>query len=55
MEKLFTSEELAEVLKINKQTVLRFIRENKIKAVKIGREYRVKESDYNNYINKKSY
>lgn len=47
---LFTPKEVANLLKINKETVLRFIREGKIKAIKIGREYRVKESDYNQYV-----
>lgn len=50
---LYTTEEIAKMLKINKETLLRFIREKKIKAIKIGREYRIKESDYNAYIDSK--
>ena len=50
MEKLFTIEELAEVLQLNKQTVQRFVRENKIKAIKVGREYRVKQYDLDTFL-----
>ena len=50
MEKLYTVKEIAEALSLNKMTVQRFIKEKKIKAVKVGREYRVKESDYNEFI-----
>jgi len=46
---LYTAEEVAKILKIDKQTVLRFIREKKIKAIKIGREYRIKESELEQY------
>jgi excisionase family DNA binding protein len=50
MEKLFTVDEVADAFRINKQTVLRFIREGKIKAYKVGREYRVKEEEVNAYL-----
>lgn len=49
---LYTPKEVAELLQINMQTVLRFIREGKIKAIKVGRSYRISESNYNLYINK---
>ncbi len=49
MEKLYTIKQLAEALKLNIQTVRRFCATGKIKAIKIGREYRVKESDLELY------
>lgn len=49
METFYTSDEVAKMLKINRQTILRFIRENKIGAIKIGREYRIKQSDLELY------
>lgn len=52
MEKLYNIDETAEVLRLNKQTVLRFIREKKLKAYKVGREYRIKDSDINAYLTK---
>ena len=45
MEQFYTSDEAAKILKLNVQTIQRFIREEKIRAVKVGREYRIKESD----------
>lgn len=50
IEKLYGAEEIAEVLSINKQTVLRFIREGKIKALKVGREYRIQKSALQEYL-----
>ena len=44
MEKLYKTEEVAEILKLNKQTVRRFCSESKIKSVKVGRRYMIKES-----------
>lgn len=49
METFYTSDEVAKILKINRQTIQRFIREGKIKATKIGREYRIKKSDFDLY------
>lgn len=51
IEKLYTPQEVAKELQINPQTLLRFIREKKIKAVKVGRAYRIKESDLEQYLN----
>ena len=50
METLYTSDEVAKMLKINRQTILRFIRENKIGAVRAGRAYLIKESDLELYL-----
>ena len=48
--KLYNVDQISKILQINPQTTLRFIREGKIKAIKVGREYRVKESDLNEYL-----
>ncbi len=50
---LYTVEEVAKLLHLNKETVLRFIREKKIKGIKVGRKCLVKESDLNVYIDSK--
>ena len=50
MQKLYTPQEIAEILRINEQTVLRFIREGKIKAVKAGRAYRISERALEDYL-----
>lgn len=50
MEKLYNIKQLAEELHLNKQTIQRFIRMGKIKAIKIGREYRVTEQSLQEYF-----
>jgi len=50
MEKLYNALEVAQILKLNKDTILRFIREGKIKAVKVGREYRIREAILKDFL-----
>ena len=50
MEKLFTPQEIADFLKIKKTTVYEMIKRNEITATKIGKQLRVKESDFNTYL-----
>ena len=51
MEKLFTAREISEILKLNIQTIWRYFREQKIKTIKTAGGYRVKESDFELYLN----
>lgn len=50
MQTLYTPKEVSEILKINKDTLLRFLREKRLKSVKIGREYRIREQDLQSFI-----
>lgn len=50
LEKLYTPEQIAEMLSLTKITIYRYIKEKKIKSIKIGNQYRIKESDYNDFI-----
>lgn len=50
MEKFYTPEEIAEQLKIHLQTVLSYIRDGKLKAVKLDKGYRISESDFQSFI-----
>ena len=50
MEKLLRAKEVAGILRLNEFTILRFIREGKIKAIKSGRQYLIKETDLQLYI-----
>jgi excisionase family DNA binding protein len=50
MEKLYKAKEVSEILKLNEQTILRFIREGKLKAAKAGRQYLIKEQDIQAYL-----
>lgn len=44
-EEVYTVEQFAERLKLHPKTVLRFIREGRVRAVKVGRSYRILRSD----------
>ncbi len=46
-----TTEEIAHDLRSRKSTVREWIRQKRLKAVKIGRDFRIKRSDYNKFIN----
>lgn len=48
---LLTVKEVSEILMISKQKVRNLIKTQKIKSVKIGREYRVTKSNLINFIN----
>ena len=50
MEKLYTVDELCELLHQKKSTMWRWIREGKMQASKIGKSYFVKESDLQKMI-----
>lgn len=43
--RVYTPHEAADLLKLNVQTVLKYIREGKLKASKLGRVYRITAHD----------
>lgn len=43
-DEIYTVEQFAERLKLHPKTVLRFIREGRLRAVKVGRSYRIPKS-----------
>ena len=45
MENFYTIEEIAKILKLNRQTIYTMIKKGKIKAVRIGFQFRVYESE----------
>jgi excisionase family DNA binding protein len=47
-----TAKELAETLRVNIMTIYRYIKANKLKAYKIGKEFRIDEKEFNNFLNK---
>jgi len=49
IEKLFTIEEIANILRVHTRTVTRYIESKKLKASKIG-EWRIKESELNSFL-----
>ena len=49
MQKLYTIQEIADILKVSKKTIYRYIESGKLKATKIG-QWRIKEEDLNKLI-----
>jgi len=43
--KVYTPAEAAELLKVNPQTVWKYIREGRLRASRLGRVYRIRETD----------
>jgi putative resolvase len=52
--RFYTVKEVCEVLKIKPLTVYRWLKAGKLKAVKIGKSYRVEQSEFEKFISKKS-
>jgi len=48
--KLYNLEELSKILEVNKVTLRGYIEQGRLKAVKIGRSYRVTEEDLREFI-----
>lgn len=48
--KFYTMEETAEILRVTKQAVLRYIRAGRLRAAKLGRAWRIQEEDLNAFI-----
>lgn len=50
MQEIYTSDQVAKILQVHPQTVLKFIREGKLRGSKVGRGYRVKASDIEKFL-----
>jgi excisionase family DNA binding protein len=48
-----TVERIARELGVSEETVLRWIRKRQLKAYKLGRDYRVKNEDYQEFLNQR--
>jgi len=51
MEKYLTSEQVAGLLQVHPFTILKYLRSGTLEGVKIGRVYRIKESDVEKFLN----
>ena len=45
-------EELAKRLRVSNMTIYRYIQAGKLKAHKIGKEFRITEQEFNNFLDK---
>lgn len=48
----YTAEEIAKILGYNIMTIYRYIKAGKIKAYKVGKEFRIKVKDFNSFLDK---
>jgi excisionase family DNA binding protein len=48
----YKAAELAELLEVNIMTIYRYIKSGKLKAYKIGKEFRIDKIEFNNFLDK---
>ncbi len=48
----YTAQELADKLLLNVMTIYRYIGAGKLKAYKIGKEYRIEQSEFRGFMDK---
>jgi len=53
-EQYYTIEEVAKMLKVAYLTVYRWIQSGKLKAIKAGKQYRIKQFDLNSFTSYKN-
>jgi excisionase family DNA binding protein len=46
----YRAEDLAEILKVNIMTIYRYIKSGKIKAYKIGKEFRIDKKSFDDFL-----
>lgn len=46
----YTAQELAEKLRVNIMTIYRYIKARKLKAYKIGKEFRIDAKEFNRFL-----
>jgi excisionase family DNA binding protein len=50
--KLYTIEEIAKILKVTQRTIYNFIKSGSLKAIKIGKYWRIKHTDLQEFLTK---
>jgi excisionase family DNA binding protein len=48
----YTAQELADKLRVNVMTIYRYINGSKLKAYKIGKEFRIDKVEFENFLKK---
>lgn len=52
--KLYTIEEIAQILRVTQRTIYNYIKEEELPAIKIGKHWRVRHEHLELYLEKKS-
>jgi len=50
-QEFYLVDELAEKLRVSSMTIYRYIKAGKIKAHKIGKEFRISKEEFDNFLN----
>jgi len=50
MDELLTIVQVAEIMKVSKMTIYRYIKAGKLTAIKAGRDFRIRKSDFNKFL-----
>lgn len=50
--KLYTSEEIRDILKITQRTLYNYIKNGSLKAIKVGKYWRIRYEDLQDFLNK---
>lgn len=50
----YKAEDLAELLEVNIMTIYRYIKAGRLKAYKLGREFRIDKNEFNAFLKKVS-
>ncbi|KKS99589.1 MAG: binding domain protein, excisionase family protein [Candidatus Nomurabacteria bacterium GW2011_GWF2_43_8] len=50
-DEFYKTEDLAKKLKVNIMTIYRYIKAEKLKAYKIGKEYRIDKKEFERFLN----
>ena len=53
-DKLLTSEQVSEILQVHPFTVLKYLKSGKLKGIKLGRVWRIRESDVERFLEERS-
>lgn len=48
----YTAEELSQKLRVNIMTIYRYIKAGRLKAYKIGKEFRIDKKEFDNFLTK---
>jgi len=48
----YKAEDLSELLEVNIMTIYRYIKAGRLKAYKIGKEFRIDKNEFNEFLNK---
>ena len=51
-QEFYTAQELADKLRVNIMTIYRYIKASKLKAYKIGKEFRIEKDEFQRFLDK---